>query len=432
MADLHVPLLHIQYAFLTCMARFVALVTGVGYGKTWIGARKAVSNAVNHPGTKGLACSNSYRQLEDVVIPELHDALAHMQVQYEFQASKSRFVLANGSIILCRSLDRTAISKIRGTAFTWAWLDEARDMPEMAFKVVQGRVGRHRGAAAQLFITTTPNGFNWIYKSFGPNRKNKKDYVEFKAKTKDNPALDPSYYETLADSYDARFAAQELDGEYVSADDVLYSAFDHKKNKSSKARYRPGEPLNVCLDFNVNPCVAVLVQEIQGMTCAVDEIWCDTGEATQGVIDMFLERYPRARDVRIYGDPAGHGRDTRSGVTDYELWSNALPDAEIMVPRSSYPVVDRINSMNARFCTPLTKKRRMFVNPKCVHLLEDLNQVLPKSDGSRAPRKVGVPAELTHISDALGYYVVHEHSVRAKVDALKRAREDAAFRHGNN
>lgn len=426
MTALTVPLLPVQYQFMTCEAKFSALVTGVGYGKSWCGAHRGASMAMAFPGTQGLAAANSYRQLEDVVVPFLEEALTTLGMPFVFQKGKSRFILANGSKILCRSLDRTAIAKLRGTAFVWAWLDEARDMPEEAFTVVQSRVGRARGPAARVFITTTPNGFNWIYKRFGPNRTNKVDYAVFHASTRDNPALQESFDSDLRDSYDENLAAQELDGEFRSAESTLYYPFDLKGNVDRRARYRPDLPLALALDFNVNPCVGVLIQEISLRTCVVDEIWCDTGEGTPGVIDLYLEGYRNHPDLTIYGDPAGHGRGTTTGKSDYELWKEALPGAQIVVPRRYYPVVDRVNSVNTRLLHPRTKKRGVKINPKCSRLIEDLSQVLPMKDGSRAPRKgAGVAHELTHISDAFGYYVVHEHSVRAKVDARRKAEEDA-------
>ena len=65
MTALVVPLLDVQYDFMTTPAKFSAMVTGVGYGKTWAGARRGAGLAVGNPGTQGLACANSYRQLED-------------------------------------------------------------------------------------------------------------------------------------------------------------------------------------------------------------------------------------------------------------------------------------------------------------------------------------------------------------------------------
>ena len=91
--------------------------------------------------------------------------------------------------------------------------------------------------------------------------------------------------------------------------------------------------------------------------------------------------------------------------------------------------MDRVNSVNHRLFHPRSKRRSLFVNPKCERTVEDFCQVLPAKDGSRRPRKgAGVPHELTHLSDAVGYYVVHEHSVRAVADGLKQAREDDAYR----
>jgi hypothetical protein len=427
-ATLSVPLLDVQYRFLVSVVKFICLLTGVGYGKTWIGARKAVAKAVNHPGTKGLACSNSYRQLEDVVIPELRAALEQMGVSYTWRAGDRNFILENGSIIQCRSLQSSAIDGLRGTSFEWAWLDEARDMPEKAFEVVQSRVGRKIGPVPQVFITTTPAGFNWIYKRFGPNRKNKDQYEIFRASTRDNPFLPDNFYGDLEDSYSKEFAEQELEGGFISMGKRLYSSWHPIKNVTKKARYRAGDPLIVALDFNIGHCVAAIMQERGGCTLVVDEIFCDKGEGTFGVIDEFMRKYPQAQNVFIYGDPAGHGRNAAASKTNYELWREALPDARVMVPTSWYPIPDRVLSVNYRLCSAREKKRRLFVNPSCTHVIEDFDQVAPQKDGSCAPLKSNDTLHLTHISDAIGYYVVHEHSVRARVNGIKQAMKDAEHR----
>lgn len=424
MVAIPIPLLPVQYDFLTCTAKYQALITGLGYGKTWIGARKAIAYALKLKGRLGLAASNSYRQLEDVVIPALTEALQQMEVTYRWEAGKARFCLANGSTILCRSLDRTALEKVRGTEFAWAWLDEARDMSAKAFAVVQGRAGRQRGIQSTIFITTTPNGLNWIYDRFGPDRPNQTDYAIFRAKTTDNPTLPDDYAVSLEDSYDTRAVKQELLGEFVASSETLYHAWDRKVHIREAAAYKPSLPLIVALDFNVSPCVAALIQERRGTTVVVDEIWNDDGDGTVGVIDRFLAKYPNAVDVQVYGDPAGHARDTRSGTTDYEMWRERVT-RRIRVPRKTYPIVDRINSVNGRLRSH-TGKIRLLVSPICKHLVADFEQVLPHKDGSRRPRKEADTPHLTHISDALGYYIVHEHPLRARLDRLKAANKDAA------
>lgn len=421
---LFVALLTIQYQFMTCMAPFQALVTGLGYGKTFIGARKAVFLAKKFKGRKGLAAANSYRQLEDVVIPELHDALRQMHMAYTWVAGKSRFELANGSMILCRSLEKTSSEKLRGIDFAWAWLDEARDMPLSAFQVVQGRVGRRLGSQTIVYLTTTPKGFNWIYKLFGPKRKNKKDYVLFRATTRDNPALNPDYADGLEDSYDESMKRQEVDGDFVAEGKTLYHAWS-SRNESAKAKYRKGDRIIVALDFNVIPCTAAIIQERQGFTLVVDEIYDETGMGTEGVINTFLERYPEAKGVQVYGDPAGHARDTRSKTTDFEMWKQRV-DCRIYVAKSWIHISDRINAVNGRLRS-YTKKVRLLVNPKCEHLIEDFQQVKPHKDGSKRPRKETDTPHLTHISDAVGYYVVSQFPIHKKLDREALAASDAAW-----
>ena len=431
MTTLHVPLLPAQYDFMTARERFVAYVTGVGGGKTFSGARKTVAITSQNPKTPWLAAANSYRQLEDVVIPEIGDALDEFGIDFEFLSGKQRFELPNGSRIFCRSLfDRKSINKLRGTAFRGAWLDEARDMPQYAFEVVQARIGRKRGPLAQAFITTTPSGLNWIHRVFvrdvRSGKRSPENYRLIRGKTIDNVSLPPEYIDSLLESYDERTRREELDGEFVPSGNRLYHAFDGDKSVDERARYHAEEPIILALDFNVIPCVAAVIQELRGRTCVVDEIFDMSGKGTEGVIETFIDRYPGCRSPIIFGDPAGHGRSSTTGKSDYEMWRIALPEVQIRVPRSPYPIVDRINSTNVRLKDG-KGRRRLLVNPACVRTIEDFDQVQPATNGSREPRKDKDTPLLTHISDAIGYYVVHNFSVRKRVDRLKQARIDAAF-----
>ena len=76
------------------------------------------------------------------------------------------------------------------------------------------------------------------------------------------------------------------------------------------------------------------------------------------------------------------------------------------VPNSNPPVRARINSVNARLkATDGTIRVR--IDPKCRHLVRDLEGVQYKK-GTGDIDKAGAP-DLSHISDAFGYYVHRLH-----------------------
>lgn len=422
-----VPLLPVQASFMFCTAPFQCMATGIGYGKTTTGALKTIALLAKNPGRLALCVMNSDPQLLAVMIPAIKRALKKCRVRYRFTKTERKFKLYNGATILCRSVGSSTADNLRGINADFLWIDEARDLSKYAFDVLVGRVGRREGVKPNpmTYLTTTPNGFDWIYRLFGPGRKNKKDYRPFHASTLDNPAVPQATKEHLATLYDERTREQELGGAWVSASATLYHAFDRRRNLSRKAKYDPRFPLLVGLDFNVAHCVAIICQERNGSLLVVDEIFDTTGRGTDSVIDTFLRRYPEAAGVRIFGDPSGHNRDTRSGKSDYEIW-RARVDCLIGHRQAAPPIVDRVNAVNGWLYSAIDHKCRVYINPACKHLIEDLESVLPEKDGSRRPRKQGQPPHLTHPSDAFGYLVESLHPVRRILDRLKLARQDDA------
>ena len=65
-------------------------------------------------------------------------------------------------------------------------------------------------------------------------------------------------------------------------------------------------------------------------------------------------------------------------------------------------VINRVNSMNNNL-----SKGNMIIDPKCKSVIKDLEQVVNK-EGTREIDKTS-NKELTHMSDALGYYVHYKY-----------------------
>jgi PBSX family phage terminase large subunit len=119
--------------------------------------------------------------------------------------------------IICRSLDNP--ETLRGPNLQWAWIDEAALVSEMAWRIVKGRV--REGDKQQAWITTTPKGRNWIWKEWVAEPD--ANHTIYKTRTTENKHLDPDFAASL--DYDGLFAEQELAGEFVSFEGLIYPMF---------------------------------------------------------------------------------------------------------------------------------------------------------------------------------------------------------------
>lgn len=221
------PLYAKQIEFINSSERFSAFIGGVGSGKTWAGAAKAKKFAGARPNT-GMVTAPTYNVLRDATIPTFRDVcgdfIEHMTMSAPINAR-----LTNGSVIYFRSADQP--ENLRGPSLSWWWGDEAALYHKDVWRIMLGRL-RQGGKLGYAWLTTTPKGRNWIYQEF--IQKQRERYVIFKARTQDNIFIDPEYYEMLAESYTGDFARQELEGDFVAFEGLIYPFFDRDTHISTR------------------------------------------------------------------------------------------------------------------------------------------------------------------------------------------------------
>jgi len=105
------------------------------------------------------------------------------------------------------------------------WMDEvALGDQERTFCNLQERLRQQGDYPLQGFCTGTPRGMNWCYRKWGPGRK--KGFDPYHVRTEDNPYNPEGYYEDLYESFgDTPFARQELGGEFVAFQGLIYPQF---------------------------------------------------------------------------------------------------------------------------------------------------------------------------------------------------------------
>lgn len=219
-----------QQAFALSDARFTALVAGVGSGKSHAGCVRALLAAGGQLGSRrirtpnlGVITAPTYPMLRDATLRTFLEIAEPAIARYN--KSEMLLELTNGSEIIFRSTD--APDRLRGPSVSWWYGDEAALYPPNVWQIMIGRL-RQFGMAGRAWITTTPRGRNWVWQRFVQNATT--DYHIVRAATHDNPFLDTEFITALEADYVGDFARQELLGEFVAFEGLVYPEFQRERH----------------------------------------------------------------------------------------------------------------------------------------------------------------------------------------------------------
>ena len=221
--------------FLDSNARFLALISARGGGKSAAGSQKSLQKI--RQGQSGAVLNPDFENFRIATWPEFREWIPWDMVvpvqRYrrnpEFNPNQP-FTMAfmNGVTVICKGLKDP--DSARGPNINWLWYDEAgRDKDGLAWQtaVASVRIGKE----PQAWITTTPRGRNhWIYRFFvkqdipqeaidlfkkeGGNR----ELIEiFYTTIRDNiENLDPGFVAAMLAAYPVGWLRdQEIDGKFV-------------------------------------------------------------------------------------------------------------------------------------------------------------------------------------------------------------------------
>lgn len=213
--EIEIPLWKPQIRFKKAKTWLKAFCGGIGSGKTFIGAIDLIERI--EPGRTYMVAAPTYRSMKDTTWKSFLEAAALLNV--EFTTNASNWVVSmKGAEIAWRTAEKP--DRWRSMNLSGIWLDEPSYMKEEVFNVGVGRL-REKGAAGWMNLTFTPKGkANWTYKLTEKYAKEiAKDLyykeenkcVLVKARTRENPFLDPGYFARLKSIYPTQIQQQELD-----------------------------------------------------------------------------------------------------------------------------------------------------------------------------------------------------------------------------
>lgn len=403
--------------------KFRAYVGGFGSGKTFVGCLDLLMFAGENPGTAQGYFAPTYRDIRDTFWPTLDEAAELLGFRVVLKKADKEAHLYRGKIfygvIICRSMDDPA--GIVGFKIARALVDEidilAKDKAQAAWRKIIARMRLVLpGVVNGIGVTTTPEGFRWVYEAF--KREPKSNYSMVQASTYENEAyLPPDYISTLLEDYPEELIQAYLLGEFVNlTSGTVYRNYDRVACRSSE-QIKPKDHLHIGQDFNVNNMASVInVQR--------GEDWHVVGELlglvdTPHLVETIKEKFPD-HPVTIYPDSSGDSRKTvDASRSDITLLRGA--GFKVRAKPANPPVKDRILSLNTAYT-----KGRLFVNDTAAPRFAEAQE-------QQAYDKNGVPDKTTghdHANDAQGYFAHYTMPVRRPIpkrDDGRRAQARDAY-----
>lgn len=427
MPSLNVP----QARFLALPNKFRAFVAGFGSGKTWVGCSALGKHFWEWPRINAGYFAPTYSQIRDIFYPTMEEVAADWGLRTDINQSNHEVHVYSGrqyrGTVICRSMEKP--QTIVGFKIGHALVDELDVLSsvkaQQAWRKIIARM-RYKadGLKNGVDVTTTPEGFKFVYQQFVKQLKDKptaaKLYGLVQASTFDNELnLPDDYIESLLESYPEQLIRAYLNGQFVNlTSGSIYHGYDRKLNGCDET-IQPSEPLFVGMDFNVGKMAAVVHVKRLGMPCAVDEI--AGGYDTPDMIRQLKERYwlfdgndyRKTCEIRIYPDASGDGRKSvNASTTDLALLKQA--GFAVIAPAANPPVKDRINAMNAMLCNAQGVRRYRVNAEKCPTYADALEQQVWAPNGE--PDKT---QDNDHPNDAAGYFIHKEYPIVKPVTALK-------------
>lgn len=395
MSTLELQLYEQQADFVYHRARNLGFVAGIGSGKSMAGSVRALLAGLGEIGDErvptpnvGVITAPTFPMLRDATLRTFNDVAGPFIKR--FHKSEMIAELKNGSEVFFRSASDP--DKLRGPNILWWFGDEAALYGHNVWKIMIGRT-RQFGMNGWRWLTTTPRGRNWVWKEFVGRGLDERNRALINVPTWANPFLAEDFVRDLLESYDADTIAQELEGQFLANEGIIYAEFDRDVHMTATLPRGPWQQVVAGVDFGyVNPSV-ILVGGIGG----------------DGDVSILHEDYRRRRTEEDLVRAAVQIRDALDVETFYCDPSN--PAAIRLMQQAGLRAVPADNRVDHGISTvkQLLKRTsagrtRLRMHADCVYLASEMEQYewMSNKDGLRdQPKKSN-----DHACDALRYLCV--------------------------
>lgn len=365
-------------------AKYIAYVGGVGSGKTLIGCITLLSWAVYHGGDYLVA-----RQF----MPELRDTtyktfleLCPPELIVEHRVAdailKVRSLAGPPATIFFRGLEEP--DKLRSLNLSGFHIDEANQVSEDAFLLLQGRL-RNKAGLRKGILTTNPKGHDWIYRWFV-----KKDHLksaEVKAQfafvhapSTENVHLPEGYVETMLSAWSEERIQREVMGSFEGFEGAVYPEFRRDVHVIKPFAIPETWTKVIGIDHGFrNPAAWVwgatdydgnlyIYREFYEKEWLIEQICRDGKDGRKSAVS----RQVKGEKIEAaYIDPSTGNRRGADGRSDLDWYHDALPSGfPLMVGNNAVAAgIDRVKSLLKK---QSNGKPRLFIFDTCGQLIEEM------------------------------------------------------------
>lgn len=404
-------------------SRFCVVAAGRRSGKTERAKRRLIRCCLRPPivGARYFAAAPTRDQAKRIFWDDLKALAPAAWVVGKPSESELTIRFRTGAILTVVGLD--VPQRIEGTPWDGGVVDEYAEVKAEAWKSSLRPALSTLGRPGWCWFTGRPKGRNHFYELWR-DAKSKDNWAAFHWTSA--AILTPDEIEAARRDLDPLTFAQEYEADWVNFTGGAYYCW-HPDRNLRRTDYDPKLPLIFCFDFNVHPGAAVVVQEREEGTCVIGQVAIQGTSNTQAVCRALLVEWQAKHNgpVLLYGDATGGRRDTRSTTNDWdvirsymtkgdhETGTPGFADVRLRVGRSNPHERDRLNSMNTRLHNA-SGQVRLFVDPiAAAAVVRCFEGTTLLAGGSGEIDKKKNP-DLSHWTDALGYYVHQEFPVTGR------------------
>lgn len=332
--------------------------------------------------------------------------------------------LINGSEIHVVGLDRP--ERIEGSPWDHALLDEYANMRESAWgEHIRPALSDRKGSCDFIGV---PEGRNHFYELVEKVNNNVESSIDWQIWHWPSwEIVDEDEIKSAQADMDEIVYRQEYGGEFVAFSGLAYYSFRKEIHVGKyKDLYDTKKPLVLCFDFNVSPGVAVIAQEHgintfeigpnETITTILDEVYIPEKSNTLRVCEKILEKFKKHQGLVIcYGDATGGAKGSAKvrgsdwDLIRYKLFPAFGDRLYIKVPKQNPRERQRVNAVNSRLLS-FNGNVRMLIDGNCKYTIKDFEGVRV-IEGSAGEIDKTRDLKLTHITDALGYFIYKEYPI---------------------
>lgn len=373
-------------SFQEATRRFNIWVGAVSSGKTYASLERFIYDLKNGPPGDAMIIGVNRTSIQRNLLTHLYKRLGFPCPTEKAQMNK----LYGRDVWFVGAPDVSAVSTIQGSTLALAYVDEATNLPEPFWRMLESRL---RVPGAKLIATCNPEGpSHWLKREYID--KKELDLVCWNFSLEDNPALDEAYKQQLKASYSGMWYKRYILGEWALAHGAIYDCYD-EFNEYLQPYSNPDYYI-VGIDYGTTNATAAVL-------CAVtpnkwpqimveEEYYYDSAKAGRSKTDQEL-----VRDIKEF-----IGYKNVSAV----YVDPAAASLKIALRQSDLPVLDANNDvlLGIKICSKFISGKNIVIHKGCKVLRDQLQSYA--WDSRAADKGEDRPVKKDdHCADALRYAV---------------------------